>query len=724
MEAAKPKLNLVVTGSVAAIKTGLLSKALKDRGFDVAYTVTPNGKSFLSSTKYPISANQLQEINFKTDTAGSEVTLVAPASAHYISLLANGDVKHEGQLMIAPAMNFMMWQHPAVQANVEKLIEKGARFLGPVEGGMACRDFGFGRFADPEEIAAAVSDTRHPLHQIIDQATLKKGNKAPNFIKPNPKKILLVSHTDEIDHDIVKLLEDRGCDVKCVTAKNRHYDSNTNPPGMEHIRFPEEADLVIMHNTTSEILEGMAKGRGGAFINDLYLASKAPTIVISKEPQPTLESYGTKIIEDKSQIEKLLDGQNKELSGKRFLIFGGAPRERVDSFRFYANNARDADHAEKVAQKLTSLGAEVTFICPAHSRTNYKGAITTIDGKSIESAGDMITAAKSLEGNYDGVIQLANVSQIRCPNPVGHKISKTSADAPNLFKTVGNIDVVATLSDLFPNTSLYGFNNYQQKVEIGTAIPDKVKNISEEYEPKTIKEDTTPDKSFAVKSASGRRVVITTSRTEEALTTDGVIITNSFSGKQGQSIARAFLEKGWEVVLISGPTDLPDVKGAKNIHVTSMKEMLEAAKKEIRTNTDAYISAAAIADFSVEKPLDIRLAMNEEHNLVMDENASVVGTINQAGKRPKVVVSFAAQSPETILDYATQKFKKLGVELTVANPIGADTPAAKNSNINRIFFISAKGVEGPIETTKDKVGELLVGRIEDIIQQKDLPRRP
>jgi len=95
----------------------------------------------------------------------ADLLLVAPATAHAIGMLANGLA---GDLLgtvvlattaptwVAPAMNHVMWAHPAVQANVRRLEERGVRMLGPGVGDQACGEYGPGRMLEPEEITAAV----------------------------------------------------------------------------------------------------------------------------------------------------------------------------------------------------------------------------------------------------------------------------------------------------------------------------------------------------------------------------------------------------------------------------------------------------------------------------------------------------------------------------------------------------------------------------------------
>jgi phosphopantothenoylcysteine decarboxylase/phosphopantothenate--cysteine ligase len=211
------------------------------------------------------------------------------------------------------------------------------------------------------------------------------------------------------------------------------------------------------------------------------------------------------------------------------------------------------------------------------------------------------------------------------------------------------------------------------------------------------------------------RVIVTTGRTEERLTSDGVVITNGFTGLQGQEIARAFVRRGAEVIVISGPTALPDVDGARTIHVKTMHEMRIAALEEIATPADIYISAAAIADFSLPVPMTLRLKSGERLTLVMSENPSIVADVARHAHRPKIVVSFAAQSPEDLLAYARKKFENSGADLTVANPIGPGAATTANAAHNEVYFLfrrEGKTITEPLpEMAKSEAAEKIADKI-------------
>jgi phosphopantothenoylcysteine decarboxylase / phosphopantothenate---cysteine ligase len=192
-----------------------------------------------------------------------------------------------------------------------------------------------------------------------------------------------------------------------------------------------------------------------------------------------------------------------------------------------------------------------------------------------------------------------------------------------------------------------------------------------------------------------------------------VAITNAFTGRQGQEIARAFASRGITALVISGPTDLPDVAHplVNTVHVTSMKDMQRAVRHAMETPPDYFVGVAAVADFSMQDQLDVKLAPGAVLALQLRENPSIVAGVATQVPRPHIVVSFAAQAPETLDTYAREKFGKAGVDLTVANPIGPGTDPLKN----RVTLLYRQNgqimAENLDEMSKNETAERIVEKI-------------
>jgi len=166
---------LGVTGSIAAYKAADLASRLTKAGHDVHVVMTANATEFVT----PLTFQTLSRNAVTTGIFGekeswnpghialadrADILLIAPATANVIAKLANGIADDAltsialaslAPLLIAPAMNGKMWMHPATQENVARLKSRGAKFIGPEKGLLACGYEGLGRLWDVAEIARA-----------------------------------------------------------------------------------------------------------------------------------------------------------------------------------------------------------------------------------------------------------------------------------------------------------------------------------------------------------------------------------------------------------------------------------------------------------------------------------------------------------------------------------------------------------------------------------------
>jgi phosphopantothenoylcysteine synthetase/decarboxylase len=171
--AAEKTIILGVTGSIAAYKAADLASLLVKKGHKVHAVMTHGAQKFIT----PLTMQTLSKNPVTTDVFDeqdgwcpghieladrADLLLVAPASASALARLANGladdaltciALASRAPLLIAPAMNGKMWSHPATARNTEILRERGAMFVGPDEGMLACGYEGAGRLWPVEKIA-------------------------------------------------------------------------------------------------------------------------------------------------------------------------------------------------------------------------------------------------------------------------------------------------------------------------------------------------------------------------------------------------------------------------------------------------------------------------------------------------------------------------------------------------------------------------------------------
>jgi phosphopantothenoylcysteine decarboxylase / phosphopantothenate---cysteine ligase len=171
------RILLIISGGIAAYKCLDLIRRLKERGARVRCILTEGGSKFVT----PLSVAALSEEKVYTDlwsltdeaemghirlSREADLVVVAPASANILAKMAAGITDDlattallatDKPVMVAPAMNIMMWSHPATRANMATLESRGVLRIGPGVGDMACGETGSGRMSEPMEILAAIA---------------------------------------------------------------------------------------------------------------------------------------------------------------------------------------------------------------------------------------------------------------------------------------------------------------------------------------------------------------------------------------------------------------------------------------------------------------------------------------------------------------------------------------------------------------------------------------
>ena len=196
------KVLLVIGGGIAAYKCLDLIRRLAERGATVTPVLTRAATEFVT----PLSVAALAGTKVYTDlfdltdeaemghiqlSRAADLLVVAPATADLLAKMATGQANDlattlllatDKPVLVAPAMNVRMWEHPATQRNITTLKSDGVQFVGPNDGNMACGEFGPGRMSEPLEIVRAIGAalangplsgkhilvTSGPTHEPID----------------------------------------------------------------------------------------------------------------------------------------------------------------------------------------------------------------------------------------------------------------------------------------------------------------------------------------------------------------------------------------------------------------------------------------------------------------------------------------------------------------------------------------------------------------------------
>jgi phosphopantothenoylcysteine decarboxylase/phosphopantothenate--cysteine ligase len=259
--------------------------------------------------------------------------------------------------------------------------------------------------------------------------------------------------------------------------------------------------------------------------------------------------------------------------------------------------------------------------------------------------------------------------------------------------------------------------NVGEMAERGEAGPGRLAEVSELVEA-IIKMLARPSQALVQKRGEnrplvGRHVLVTSGPTHEPI--DPVrYIANRSSGKQGAAIAAEAAALGARVTLVSGPTQIADPPGVEVVHVESAREMLEAVRRALPA--DIAIFAAAVADWRVATQSDEKIkkaAGQGAPRLELVENPDILRTIaaEKAGRRPKLVIGFAAET-QNVIEFAKKKRKAKGADWIVANDVSPET-GIMGGDRNAVHVISEDGVESWPDLDKAEVARRLVTRAAD-----------
>jgi len=202
---------------------------------------------------------------------------------------------------------------------------------------------------------------------------------------------------------------------------------------------------------------------------------------------------------------------------------------------------------------------------------------------------------------------------------------------------------------------------------------------------------------------AGKRVLITAGPTFEDIDTVR-FIGNRSSGKMGYALAQAARDMGAEVVLISGPTALPDPQGIKTIRVRSALQMLQVVQSHF-TGTDFMIAAAAVADYRVERIASSKLKKQGDGGLTLNlvQNQDIVAWAAEQPHRGKVI-AFAAETDD-VLANAQAKLVRKGVDAVLANSVA--NGAVFEQDINHLWLITPQQQQDLGAATKQHLASVI-----------------
>ena len=311
------KILLGVTGSIAAYKSAVLVRQLVKAGAEVKVIITPAAKDFVTTlTLSTLSKNEvLVDLFDETSWANhvmlgrwADAMLIAPLSCNTLGKMANGlcdnlllavYLSATCPVIVAPAMDEDMWQHPSTRSNLDKIISFGNKII-PVESGeLASGLIGEGRMAEPESIVQYLQDFFLTGRQLTGKRALVTAG--PTYEAIDPVRFIGNHSSGKMGIAIAAELKQRGADVTLVLGPS----SETIPAGINIVRVKSAEE---MYNACQAIFNKTDIAVMSAAVADYKPSSVAAEKIKKKDQTFSVELTKTKDIL-KSLGEQKKNGQ-------------------------------------------------------------------------------------------------------------------------------------------------------------------------------------------------------------------------------------------------------------------------------------------------------------------------------------------------------------------------------------------------------------------------------
>ena len=355
------RITIGVTGGVAAYKAAELVRLLQQDGFTVEVVMTRGAREFITPLTFAalsgqkvitdLFGNAENEANLESAiehiavAQRTDLLLVAPATADIIAKFARGIaddflstlyLASTAPVVVAPAMNVNMWNHPATQENIAKLRERGVNVVQPDEGYLACGMVGAGRLAGHAEILAAVRATLHTNKDLAGETVLLTAG--PTCEDLDPVRYLTNRSSGKMGYAVAQAAARRGAKVVLVSG----------PTALEAPTGVRRVDV----RTAEQMHEAVTKEFAACSIG-IFAAAVADYRPAEKHPEKIKKSDGSVTVHLEPTVDILQEMASAK--GDKFIV--GFAAETAD----VAQNARKKLAAKNldliVANDVTAEGA-------------------------------------------------------------------------------------------------------------------------------------------------------------------------------------------------------------------------------------------------------------------------------------------------------------------------------------------------------------------------------
>jgi phosphopantothenoylcysteine decarboxylase/phosphopantothenate--cysteine ligase len=341
------RITIGVTGGVAAYKAAELVRLLQQDGFTVEVVMTRGAREFITPLTFAaLSGQKVITDLFEKSSSGeanvesaiehiavaqrTDLLLVAPATADILAKFARGIADDflttlylatTAPVIVAPAMNVNMWNHPATQENIEMLRARGVRIVSPDEGYLACGMTGAGRLAGQQEIVAVVRQTLHTQKDFAGETMLITAG--PTCEDLDPVRYLTNRSSGKMGYAVAEAAARRGAKVSLVSGPV----NLETPAGVERVavRTAEEMRHSVVdrlpESTIAIFAAAVADYRPAEMQTEKMKRNREP-LTVRLEPTPDIlaeaaETKGDRIIVGfAAETEHVAENARKKLAAK------------------------------------------------------------------------------------------------------------------------------------------------------------------------------------------------------------------------------------------------------------------------------------------------------------------------------------------------------------------------------------------------------------------------
>lgn len=312
------KILLGVTGSIAAYKSIYLVRLLVKAGAEVKVIVTPAAKDFVSTltlstlSRNPVMVDLFDEESWSNHVMlgrWADVMIIAPLSCNTMAKMATGQCDNlllatylsaTCPVVVAPAMDEDMWNHPATKENLRKLESFGNNIIPVEKGDLASGLYGEGRMAEPEQILAYISSNFFLTRPLAGKkAVITAG---PTYEPIDPVRFIGNNSSGKMGIAIAKELEQRGAEVTLIIGPTQ-IDISENGISLVKVKTADEMYTAVTDRFAESDITIMA-----AAVADYTPVAPAPEKIKKQAEHLTVELVRTKDIL-KSLGEKKSKGQ-------------------------------------------------------------------------------------------------------------------------------------------------------------------------------------------------------------------------------------------------------------------------------------------------------------------------------------------------------------------------------------------------------------------------------